>query len=319
MKPSREHLAVGVALGAALIAAIGFGVLHEDGTWWAVRVNGRTIGAEKVFLTPIEGGVHLVRNGSITGADGFHRTDVDVEVESDGHVRGTDAVALEVLAPTLVDGATAQVNVLDLYTRRGHVMQVTRHGDVVEARGDGIAVDVELRGGHVVRMVRGPVELVLVPMKPTVAPYDPSVFERPVALVPDAASVHHAVFRLDGADVIVDVPLALEVPRDGVTRLRAYVAEARNAGGDCQVQARFVVARATTDGLTAKVVEGWAYSDDDGTPALVPHAWAEVHLGDLTVPVDPALDQVVANALRLPAPPGESWFAEHEVVLIEAR
>ena len=51
MKPTREQVAVGVAVGTALIAAIGFGVLHEDGTWWAVRVNGRTIGAEKVFVT----------------------------------------------------------------------------------------------------------------------------------------------------------------------------------------------------------------------------------------------------------------------------
>ncbi len=319
MKPTREQVAVGVAVGTALIAAIGFGVLHEDGTWWAVRVNGRTIGAEKVFVTPIEGGVHLVRSGSITGADGFHRTDIAVDVDADGHVRGTDGVALEVLAPTLSDGVTVDVNALDLYTHLGHRMSVTRHGDVVEARGDGIVVDLELRGGAVVRMVRGPVEVVMVPMKPSVAPYDPAVFERPVALIADAASIHHADFRLDGVAIAVDVPLELELTRDEVSRLRRYVADARNAGGDCQVQARFVAAHATADGLAAKVVEGWAYADEDGSPALVPHAWAEVRVGERLVPVDPALNQGVANALRLPAPPGESWFADHEVVLIDAR
>lgn len=316
---TREQVAFGVAFGAALVALVAYTALHEDGTWWAVRVAGRTIGAEKVFLTETADGIHLVRNGSITGADGFHRTDVDVQVDLDGHVRGTDGVALEVLAPTLVDGASVEVNALDLYTRRGHKMRVTRRGDRVEARGDGIAVDLELRDGAVVRMVRGPVEVVLVPMKPTVAPYDPSVFERAVATVPDAASVHHATFQLDGSPVVVDVPLALELANDDVAKLRRYVASARAAGGDCQVQARAVVASAASDGLSARLVEGWAYADEDGTPALVPHAWASVRVGEREVPVDPALDQVVANALRLQAPPGEAWFAEHEVALIDAR
>ena len=316
---TREQLAFGVAVGTALVAIVGYATLHEDGAWWAVRVNGRTIGAEKVFVTRSADSVHLVRNGSITGADGFHRTDVDVVVDLDGHVRGTDGVALEVLAPTLADGATVEVNALDLYTHRGHKVQVTRHGDRVEARGDGIAVDLELRDGSVVRMVRGPVEVVLVPMKPSVAPYDPSVFERPVAAVPDAASVHHAEFWLDGGTVTVDAPLALELSNDEVARLRRYVQGARDGGGDCQLQARAVVAAATADGLTARVIEGWAYVDDDGTPALAPHAWASVRLGERDVPVDAALDQPVANALRLPAPPGESWFAEHDVRLIDAR
>ena len=316
---TREQVAFAVAFGAAAVALVAYTSLHEDGTWWAVRVNGRTIGAEKVFVTRSADGVHLVRNGSITGADGFHRTDVDVQVDLDGHERGTDGVALEVLAPTLADGATIEVNALDLYTRLGHKMRVTRHGDRVEARGDGISVDLELRDGAVVRMVRGPVEVVQVPMKPSVAPYDPSVFERAVVTVADAPSVHHATFELDGVPVVVDVPLSLELSNDEVARLRRYVAGARTAGGDCQVQARAVVTSAAADGLTARVVEGWAYVDEDGTPALAPHAWAAVRLGEREVLVDPALNQVVANALRLPAPRGESWFAEHEVRLLDAR
>ncbi len=139
-----------------------------------------------------------------------------------------------------------------------------------------------------------------------------------VPTLPGARSSRRATYVLDGTRHVVEVPIRAELPRslrttlDHLTRgVRADLVASPTPGrgsalsalrlgrGDCTEHAALFVERATTLQLTARPVEGLVYTDEP-VPSFVPHAWAEVALGDVWIPVDPSLDQVPADATHLP-------------------
>lgn len=156
----------------------------------------------------------------------------------------------------------------------------------------------------------GPVTLRPVDAPPTLEDVDPvAILRRPA---PDVGRrTTWARYRVHGEDRVVRPPLALEVPSAVRARFQAMF----DGEGDCKAQAAAFVARATQDGLDARVVEGLVWMDDP--PGLVPHAWVEVRLGAQVVPVDPALNQLVADATHLELQRSDVLSAE--VVLVEAR
>ncbi len=71
--------------------------------------------------------------------------------------------------------------------------------------------------------------------------------------------------------------------------------------GNCNDHAALFVALARTAGVPARRVAGLLYLDQPA-PGFYPHEWAEVWMGDPVgwVPVDPAFEQVIADAARVP-------------------
>ena len=129
---------------------------------------------------------------------------------------------------------------------------------------------------------------------------------------PAARGAREVTFRVDGALRVQRVPLALELPAaarrrwaartHAVTAARAAVW--RGPGGDCAARAAAWVAAAAADGEVARVVTGVALVDGTLGPGLYPHAWVAVDTPTGTVPVDPTLDQLPADATHLAVPSG---------------
>jgi hypothetical protein len=140
-----------------------------------------------------------------------------------------------------------------------------------------------------------------------------AVLTRPAPAFPHARRSLVGRYRVGGEEVRVDVPTAAELPPERILlqALAARVDEgiayraspfgAAPGAGDCTEHAVAFVELARAEGLEARTAAGLLVVD--APPALVPHAWAEVKLGERWVPVDPALSQVPADAghLRLGA------------------
>lgn len=300
-------IAARVAAGVAAIAAVGAWIATrgpDDGAWTAIRVDGRTIGRERAHAD----GDRTVRDVELSLPSGLQRSTQTVDhvgrLLPDGRpwAVGFD---LDAIAAHLADDETRIVPLVD--GSRVSAWRLHRAGDAVTAVSGSDRIDLTLRDGAVEREVRGPFERVRVAARPDVEPFDPTVFDVPTEPWPDVRHARHAVFSLDGAEVVVDTPLAAEVPRAELARIRGWLA-AVGGTGDCQAQARAIVDRATADGYVARVAEGWVYRDEP-VPAFVPHAWAVVRVGELEVPVDAALGEAVADASHVPAPAGDAWFA----------
>ncbi len=160
--------------------------------------------------------------------------------------------------------------------------------------------------------------------------------------LPRARQLHGLVLTLDGVQRSVEVPLRAELPRaerEAVDTLvsrvrgaleiapvpgRASAADALAAGmGDCTEHVALFVETARDAGLQVRDVEGLVYVDDP-KPGFVPHAWAEVRVGDAWVPVDPTWGQWPADAAHVPLPDEQRLSAitragAREIHIIDAR
>ena len=121
-----------------------------------------------------------------------------------------------------------------------------------------------------------------------------------------AALVHHVHQRI-GTAVRPGLPDAERALRSGQ--------------GDCNEHAAALVALARTAGIPARPVTGWVYLDEGIAPGLYPHAWAELWVGGALgwIPVDPVLDEVVADAGHLRVREGVAGILRPTVTLGEAR
>lgn len=95
----------------------------------------------------------------------------------------------------------------------------------------------------------------------------------------------------------------------------------RSGEGDCNEQAAALVALARTAGWPARAVTGWVYLDEGLSPGLYPHAWAEIWVGDPLgwIPVDPILDEVVADAGHVRVRDGMVAIRRPTVTLSDSR
>jgi len=135
----------------------------------------------------------------------------------------------------------------------------------------------------------------------------PTVVGDPLAalaaeVVGDARDQREAVQRL-----VRYVATALDgVPTPGSMRA---VDALRSGRGDCDEAATAFVELARAAGLAAEPVGGLVYVAGALGPGLVPHAWAQVRIGGVSVAVDPALGQAPADASHLPLGAGAAQAA----------
>lgn len=327
--------------------------------WWAVEIHGRPIGLEAVWREGDQvrrearyrfGDTEReVVTTATLAADGSLRSVTD---RRDGQARrwSFSSPGPFALEEAVRRGRFGRVEVFEPVTGRTLPTELHPADGGVLARSDRGEVRLEVRGGAVVswhagsivvRRVAGPVALETVDLS--------AELRRPVPALPGAREARTLVLRLRGAEpadsprhvvdgdlLTVRAPLPAEVPAATRRRLEALVARVRRevqwtpiAGddldlvrrtglGDCTEQAALLVAHAEEAGLDAEVATGLVYRDEPA-PGFYPHAWVEVRLEDLVVPVDPALDQAVADATHVAFRHGLSVLDELRLEVVEIR
>lgn len=114
----------------------------------------------------------------------------------------------------------------------------------------------------------------------------------------------HGSYTIGGVPLVVEHPLAVEVPRAGLAAIRDLVARTRaGTDGDCKAHAALFVELANQATWQARVVDGLVYIDGEWGTGFHPHQWSELLVGERWVPVDPILDQPIADATHVPMSP----------------
>jgi hypothetical protein len=301
-----------------------------DAAWFELRLGGARVGAEQRVLVSdgawrqsrylwlLDGEEHAVVSTRRVRLD-----DAGQVVRWVGRRQGeplrewTGAAWLPDLAVQHGQLPTGVLQILDTATLEVRQVPVTQRDGAWHWQWAGSSVEGRRDGS----IRQGGLSLLPLAAEPTLRPVDPvALIRRPSRAIDNARSLKRARFRLDGREVIVDVPLDMELPVEVHKRLADLVATVRSqlvhapapgtpnalaalqsGRGDCNEFAAVFVALALSAGMDARPVSGVVYTDDGPEgPGLDLHAWAEVDLGDLGwIGVDPALGQPLADATHL--------------------
>ncbi|MFT4624126.1 MAG: hypothetical protein ACI8PZ_002785 [Myxococcota bacterium] len=145
-----------------------------------------------------------------------------------------------------------------------------------------------------------------------------SLVRIPSTPVPQAQRSRHAAITIDDTTHRIDVPVRAEIPAELWRRVERLVRRVQaqldttptpgqlSAGaalaagaGDCTEHREVFLELAIADGIDARPAEGLVYVDGP-EPGFLPHAWAEVRVGDRWVGVDPTWSQWPADATHVP-------------------
>ena len=98
----------------------------------------------------------------------------------------------------------------------------------------------------------------------------------------------------------------------------------RNKEGDCTEHSVYFVALARAAGIPARPISGLVYTDMAGG-GFGGHAWAEVWIEGLWLPVDPTMNQTIADATHIPLSEGiqkldqlQDWWQAKEVIILDS-
>jgi hypothetical protein len=247
--------------------------------------GGNTVVRRRTWSFVLDGKETTVRGGSRTDSDGSHATRW-----TDGVRTWTgEAYVLDLFPPP----ATGTWPVFDAGTGEVSPQEVTVEGGVVTWA----AGQAGFEGGHLVRASLGRFSLAPGTADAEITPIDPAaVLSVPVG--PDHPK-HPVVatFRVGGEEVVVQAPLAEELPSAEVALWRELVREV-GTEGDCDARTARFVRLAAGRGVEARAVAGLAL--DRAHDRLAPHAWAEVRsVTGRWVAVDPTFGDAPTDAERL--------------------
>lgn len=145
------------------------------------------------------------------------------------------------------------------------------------------------------------------------------LLRRDSAPIPNARTSRRGIYRLGQKSIVVDRPLAAEIPAASMDLLKRLVARTRaQTDGDCKAHAAQLVVIAAERGLDARVVGGLVYVESSFGTGFHPHAWTEVYTGGRWLQVDAILDQPLADATHIPVIPRDV-VSRSALVVVEVR